>query len=88
MKGLNLSGFEKVKEDKDAIHMKHKDGHVIVIAVKALPKIQKEQLKRLKMADGGDVWALTSDTQESMRRAFGTPKDNRMAKGRMLRQKF
>src|SRR5208282_1298556 len=55
MKGLNLSQFEKVKEDKDNVHMKHKDGHMIIIAVKALPKVQREQIKRLKMAEGGNV---------------------------------
>lgn len=55
MKGLNLKEFEKIKEDKDTVHMKNKDGHVIVLAVKALPKIQREQLKRLPLYAGGEV---------------------------------
>lgn len=80
MKGLNLAAFEKVKEDKNTVHMKHKDGHVIMIALRALPKIQREQIKRLKMADGGDVQPASppvpinpqdaQTAQDSMRKAF------------------
>lgn len=55
MKGLNLANFSKIKEDKDTVHMKSKDGHVIMLAVKALPKIQREQLKRIPMAQGGTL---------------------------------
>lgn len=52
---LDFSRFKKVAEDKDSITMRHKDGHEIHLAMKALPKIQQEQLKSLKLADGGEI---------------------------------
>lgn len=53
MKMLDLSKFEKISEDKNTTTMKHKDGHEMTIMMAALPKIHREQLKRLKMAAGG-----------------------------------
>lgn len=50
---LDLSKFEKIKEDKHTATMRHKDGHEMTILIAKLPKIHREQLKRLKMADGG-----------------------------------
>jgi hypothetical protein len=55
MKMLELSKFQKIKEDKNKTMLQHKDGHTMTILHTALPKIQREQLKRLKMADGGQV---------------------------------
>lgn len=55
MKGLNLSGWEKVGEDKKSTVLKHKNGHTMTLAHSKLPKIQCEALKRLKFAEGGDV---------------------------------
>jgi hypothetical protein len=55
MKLLDLSKFEKVSEDKHTTKMRHKDGHEMTIMVAALPKIHREQLKRLKMAKGGEA---------------------------------
>jgi len=52
---LNFKDFQKVAEDKKSATMKHKDGHTIVIAVKALPKIQQEALKRLPLCEGGEA---------------------------------
>lgn len=55
MKLLDLSKFEKVGEDKDTTRMRHKDGHEMIILHAKLPKIHREQLRRLKMAHGGSV---------------------------------
>jgi hypothetical protein len=50
---LDLAKFSKTKEDKNTVTMRHDDGHEMTILLTALPKIQREQLKRLKMAKGG-----------------------------------
>jgi len=55
MKMLDLSKFEKIGEDKDTTKMRHKDGHEMTILHAKLPRLHREQLKRLKMADGGPV---------------------------------
>lgn len=56
MKGLNLSSFRKIKEDKHSATMKHEDGHTLTIAKSALPAIQRKQLEKLPMyAEGGQV---------------------------------
>ncbi len=53
MKGLDFKDWYKISEDKQSTTLKHSKGHVMTIAHAALPKIQQEQLKRIKMADGG-----------------------------------
>jgi len=64
MKLLDLSKFEKIAEDKNTTRMRHKDGHEMVILHAKLPKIHREQLKRLKMAKGGMAhYADGSDEQ-------------------------
>lgn len=65
MKLLDLSKFGKIAEDKHTATMKHSDGHTMTIMLAALPKIQREQLKRLKMADGGGVQGASDDSQGS-----------------------
>ena len=58
MKGLNLSSFKKVSEDKDSAIMRHADGHTLRIAKAPLPALQRKQLEKLPIhaADGdGDV---------------------------------
>ena len=52
---LDFKDFKKVKEDKKEVHMMHPKGHTIIIAVKSLPKIQQEALKRLPLSEGGEV---------------------------------
>lgn len=49
---LDFKGWSKVKEDKQSVTMKHKDGHTMTLAMGSLPKIQKEALKRIKLAEG------------------------------------
>lgn len=48
---LDFKDFKKIKEDKKEVHMMHPKGHIIIIAVKSLPKIQQEALKRLPLAE-------------------------------------
>jgi hypothetical protein len=57
MKGLNLSHFKKMKEDKHSATLIHKDGHQFLIAKAPLTHLQKKQLENLEMhyAEGGDV---------------------------------
>ena len=40
MKGLNLSSFKKVAEDKHTATMRHEDGHTLTIAKAPLPAIR------------------------------------------------
>jgi len=55
MGAFDLRQFEKIAEDDNTATLRHPKGHTIVIAVKAIPKIQREAIKRLKLADGGKV---------------------------------
>lgn len=55
MKLLDLSQFEKIAQDKHIAKMRHRDGHEMTIIISKLKPIHKEQLKRLKMSDGGGV---------------------------------
>lgn len=47
MKGLNLSGFNKTKEDQHTATMTHKSGHTITIFKGQLPAIQRKQIEKL-----------------------------------------
>lgn len=57
---LDFAHWKLKSMDGDKALLSHKDGHSMHIAVQSLPKIQQEQIKRLKFADGGGV----SDTNE------------------------
>lgn len=63
---MNLKDWEKILEKKDVIIMRHPKGHQMTIALKALPKIQQEQMKRLPLAKGGEV---ESEQGKTVRRA-------------------
>lgn len=52
---MNFKDWEKVSEDGKTVTLQHPKGHQMTIAVKGLPKIQQEALKRLKLADGGQI---------------------------------
>lgn len=52
---MNFKDWEKLEEDDNTVTMQHPRGHVMTIAVRALPKIQQEQIKRLKFSGGGSV---------------------------------
>src|SRR5271165_6323171 len=41
-------------DDKEAL-LKHKDGHEMRVALKALPRLQQEQIKKIRMDSGGQV---------------------------------
>jgi len=55
MRGLNLSSFKKIKEDKHSVTMVSKDGHHIIMAKHALPAVMRKQLEKLPihLAEGG-----------------------------------
>lgn len=52
---MDFSKYKKVKEDKNSTTMQSDGGHTITLMHKTMPRIQVEQLKRLKMGDGGRV---------------------------------
>lgn len=52
---MDFKGWMKLEEDDKTCTLQHPKGHQMKIALKALPAIHREQIKRLKFADGGDV---------------------------------
>lgn len=52
---MNFKGWEKVEDDGKTAKLRHEKGHEMVIAIKSLPRLQQEAIKRLKMAKGGKV---------------------------------
>lgn len=52
---INLAKFQKVSEDGKTATLQHEDGHEMKVLLKALSPVQREQMKRLKMAKGGKV---------------------------------
>lgn len=52
---MDFSKYKKVKEDKQSTTMQSDAGHTITLMHAKMPRIQIEQLKRLKMGDGGRV---------------------------------
>lgn len=65
---MNFKDWEKVSEDSKTVTMKHPKGHSMTIALSGLPKIMREQLMRIKMAEGGKV-SGTSEQGKDVRRA-------------------
>lgn len=62
---MDFRDWTKVKEDKDTCTLRHPKGHTMVIAIKALPKIHQEQIKRLKFAKGGEAPVSMPDPQKA-----------------------
>lgn len=52
---LNVKGWLKKSEDEHTVKMVHEKGHEMNILLKPLKPIEREQLKRLKMSEGGKV---------------------------------
>lgn len=52
---MDFRDWKKTKEDKNSCTLIHPKGHTMTIAVKALPRIHQEQIKRLAFAEGGKV---------------------------------
>lgn len=65
MKGLNLSSFKKIGEDRHSATMRDKDGHTLVILKSMLPALHRKQLEKLPIykAEGGDVKSPDQKTQ-------------------------
>lgn len=57
---MNLAGFKKLKEDKKTVTMAHPEGHEIKIFKAKLPMIQRKQIEKLPLAEGGDVQKMES----------------------------
>lgn len=68
---MDFRGWEKIEEDQKSVTMRHPKGHTMTIAIKALPKIQQEQIKRLNFAKGGRV----SDAEVKKQREARDDKD-------------
>lgn len=66
MKAFNfdLSKFKKASEDTRTTTLKSPEGHMIVVMHSKLPPMMREQLKRLKLADGGRVQKLDDGTPD------------------------
>jgi hypothetical protein len=63
---FDLSKFNKIKEDKDSTTLKHKtEDHEIRIVHAYIPKIRREQLKRLKLAEGGEAELKHKEREEA-----------------------
>lgn len=52
---MDFSKYKKVKQDNNSTTMQSDGGHTITLIHKTMPRLQVEQLKRLKMGDGGRV---------------------------------
>lgn len=66
MKLLDLAKMKKVASDAKTTTFLHEKGHKMTILHSALPRIMQEQIKRLPMADGGEVKGVNkSDAPDS-----------------------
>jgi hypothetical protein len=72
---FDLSKFAKTAEDKNSTTMRHSDGHEIKIVHSALPKLKQEQLKRLKMAEGGEARKMYAEPDETVSKNDSAPTD-------------
>jgi hypothetical protein len=70
---FNFKDFKKIKEDSKEVHMQHPKGHTIIIAVKSLPKTQQEALRRLPLADGGEIKLKEKAKDKTAHYDKGTP---------------
>lgn len=78
---LNFKDWMKISGDEKTSTLQHEKGHIMTIAHDALPKIQMEQLKRLKMSEGGQVKGVhKSDAKKDDENNAGTSKAGVYAK--------
>ncbi len=66
---MNFKDWVKLEEDDKTCTLQHPKGHVMKIAMKALPRIHREQIKRLAFAKGGKIEsedALDSGDQQGI----------------------
>jgi hypothetical protein len=69
---LDFKNWTVATADGQTAVMKHKDGHTMHIAMKALPRIQQEQMKRLCMARGGEVEEDNGPTEDQPTQILGS----------------
>lgn len=72
---MDFRGWKKVCDDGKTCTLEHPKGHKLTVALKGLSGIHREQIKRLKMADGGpvDSSASASDQPTDPSQAPHTP---------------
>lgn len=69
---LDMRQWGLASLDKEMAHLKHKDGHEMHVSIQHLPKLQQEQIKRIKKADGGPV--LDPDETKKFEQGFDPSK--------------
>lgn len=62
---MDFRDWKKTKEDKTSCTLVHPKGHTMTIAIRALPRIHQEQIKRLAFANGGEVPVGMPDPQKA-----------------------
>lgn len=67
---MDFRDWKKVCEDNKTCTLQHPKGHKLTVMLKGLPSLQREQIKLLKMANGGQVKKFADGTPD------GTVDDN------------
>jgi hypothetical protein len=72
---LELRNWSVDSADEERALLKHRDGHEMHVAIKALPRLQQEQIKKLmKMDEGGAVTTFDPKDTANIAKAMGAPK--------------
>ena len=84
---LDLSKFKKTAEDKHTTTLESPEGHAITVMHTKLPALAREQLKRLKMSEGGSVdsWTKREDNEKGINRNAALPEEGISAAGSQVR---
>lgn len=61
---MDFKDWKKTKEDKHGVEMAHPKGHSMYILYKGVPAIQREALKRLPLAKGGEVKGIHKSSMD------------------------
>lgn len=61
---FNFANFKKVAEDDKTVTMAHENGHQMRIIKSAIPRLQREQLKMLPLAKGGEVEGISTQGKD------------------------
>ena len=65
---IDFKDWKKTKEDKLGVEMSHPKGHSLYVMFKGVPLVQREALKRLPLAEGGDVKGVHKSSVEGVER--------------------
>lgn len=64
MSAFDFSKFKKIAEDDKTVTMAHENGHSMRIIKSAIPKLQREQLKMLPLAKGGEIKGISTQGKD------------------------